>query len=551
MARDTHDIEKAPLDGSTSLRLVRIRLWLALVTMFVIPLALIAPVLYTLAERWNMPMLQPTLAIIALTFIMGLLTAWLARRVLESAEQLEQARAWLHEAYERALEESLRDPLTGLGNHRAFQEALHREVATASRYHTSVALVLIDLDDFKKVNDTQGHARGDLLLAAAARLMVRMLRQSDRVFRVGGDEFAILMPHTDADAAAISIRRLLAAALEAAAAEPDRPAFSFSAGITDSPRRARDREEAYRQADAALYWGKRHGRTSIRVYEAQEHEAAFTDRPTAELSAAVERVAATRSLRAVFQPIVDLEDGRIVGYEGLVRPLPDSDFADPSVLFTAAEATGRTVELDMVCIDTVLAAAAGACPEGYLSINVSPRTLESKEFGAGLFRAILARHAIDPGRIVLEVTEREPVEDLKRLRRMLNEFQAMGIRVAADDVGAGNAGLRLLSQIRFDIVKIDLSLVQSGIEHASSLEVLTTLRDLGNRWRALVVAEGVETPAQLGMVRELGFAAAQGYLLGRPMAEPPVGFINLAALGLTLEAVGPRRTASAGLVPLS
>ena len=133
---------------------------------------------------------------------------------------------------------------------------------------------------------------------------------------------------------------------------------------------------------------------------------------------------------------------------------------------------------------------------------------------------MIVRHGLDPRHVVLELTEREAVEDIGRLRRAVEACRVAGIRVAADDVGAGNAGLRLLSQLRFDIVKIDLSLVQGGALHDTSLEIVRTLRDLADRWGALVMAEGIETPAQLDFVRSLGIGAGQGYLLGRPDGSP-------------------------------
>jgi EAL domain-containing protein (putative c-di-GMP-specific phosphodiesterase class I) len=149
----------------------------------------------------------------------------------------------------------------------------------------------------------------------------------------------------------------------------------------------------------------------------------------------------------------------------------------------------------------------------------------------GLLR-IIVRHGLDPRRIVLELTEREAVEDIERLRRAVEDCRVAGIRVAADDVGSGNAGLRLLSQLRFDIVKIDLSLVQGGTRQDQSLEVVRTLSDLADRWGALVVAEGIETAEQLQVVRSLGIGAGQGYLLGRPSEQPPTDSINLDALGI-------------------
>ena len=495
--------------------------------MFAIPIAITVPVVYGQARGEGASLLVPTAIITALALGLGILTVWLAHRVLEPAERLEEALRSLEGAYDQARSEALLDGLTGLGNHRAFQEEMERQWATASRYGRPLALVLLDLDEFKQINDSDGHAAGDLLLRRMGAIIGSSLRRSDRAFRVGGDEFAILLPDTDADGAYVVTRRLLASALDQDHKRSATAPVSFSAGISAVPGTAHDRETLYSHADAALYWGKRHGRTCVTVYDRERHETAASDHKPAELSALVARVASTGAIRAVFQPIYDLATGAVRGYEGLVRPLPNSGFNDPGTMFAAAEATGRTAELDIACLNTVMESAARLRLPGSLTINLSPRTLEMDEFSIHAFLRMIVRHGLDPRRIVLELTEREAVEDIERLRTAVEDCRVAGIRVAADDVGAGNAGLRLLSQLRFDIVKIDLSLVQGGKGQDQSLEIVRTLRDLADRWGALVVAEGIETPAQLEVVRKLGLGAGQGYLLGRPSEQPPTGAINL------------------------
>lgn len=526
---DRSAFDLAEFESGGSIRLVRVRLWLALLAMFILPFAITSGVIGRLTAPAE-AFLGPDVALLGLVVLLGLGVAWLAHRVLEPAEKLERARLVLREAYDQAREASLVDPLTHLGNHRAFQEELDRQLATTSRYGGDLSLVMIDLDSFKKVNDTMGHAAGDKLLASVARLIAGRIRRADRAFRIGGDEFAVLMPQTAADAAAIPITRLLAAALGDATPGERTVPFSFSAGIADFPGLASDRNELLRFADAAMYWSKRHGRTAVHVFEVG-HLAAAPERANAEVSTAIERVASRRLLRPVYQPIVDLGDGHIIGFEGLVRPLPEAGFANPAVMFEAAEAAGRTTELDLACLETVVAGAARLSLAGHLGLNLSPRTLEAPEFNVGAISAILRQHGVDEGRVVIELTEREHVEDLSRLRRSIDALRSAGLRVAADDVGAGNAGLRLLSQVRFDIVKIDLSLVQGGATRDTSFEVLRTLRDLAGRWNALVVAEGVESPEQLVVVRTLGLTAAQGYLLGRPTDAPSLEPIDLERLG--------------------
>ena len=516
--------------GTTDLRLVRLRLFLALITMFAIPVALMVPVLFGQVRDDAASLLPPTIAIAGLAGVLGLLTVWLAHRVLEPAERLDEALRSLEGAYDQARSEALLDHLTGLGNHRAYQEEIERQLALATRYNHPLSLVLLDLDEFKQINDSKGHAAGDLLLRRMGSQITGSLRRSDRAFRIGGDEFAILLPETDGDGAYVVTRRLLATSLEGDSRRAGAHAMSFSAGIAAIPGSARDRETLYSQADAALYWGKRHGRTVVTLYDRERHERATTEHKPAELSALVARVAANGAVRAVFQPIYDLVSGAPRGFEGLVRPLPNTGFNDPGTMFAAAEATGRTAELDIACLEAVMGAASRLRLPGSLTVNLSPRTLEMDEFSIqGLLR-IIVRHGLDPRRIVLELTEREAVEDIDRLRRAVEDCRVAGIRVAADDVGSGNAGLRLLSQLKFDIVKIDLSLVQGGTRHEQSLEVVRTLRDLADRWGALVVAEGIETPAQLEVVRSLGIGAGQGYLLGRPAEQPPTGSIDLDGL---------------------
>jgi diguanylate cyclase (GGDEF)-like protein len=455
----------------------------------------------------------------------------LARRLLEAIDALENERDRLLELYGRARSDALLDALTGLGNHRAFQEELARQLDYARRHSTALALLLIDVDDLKTVNDQRGHAFGDELLASVGRVATAALRRSDRAFRVGGDEFAVLLPHSDIAGALAVARRILARSLSGEAGRSVDP-FSVSIGVSAYPAPAAEAQLLYRQADAALYWVKRHGRTAAVAYDPGRHGKAAENRSIGELSAAVSQVLSTGALRPVYQPIFSIETGRPIGYEGLVRPDTGAAFLDASSLFAAAEAADRTVELDLACLEAVAKGAGRLEPDTYLSVNVSPRTLESDLFHPAEIVAIFRRRRIDPGQVVIELTEREAVEDLSQLRKNVAACQAAGFRLAADDVGAGNAGLRLLSEIHFDIVKIDLSLVQGGVLHDPSHAILRALQDLAARWRAAIIAEGVETPQQLIVIRELGIAAAQGYLLGRPSQDRKADPIDVDALSV-------------------
>ena len=277
-------------------------------------------------------------------------------RLMREVDRLDQERHGLREAYDQARLDSLRDGLTGLGNHRAFQEELARQVAHAIRSELPLSLVIIDLDDLKKLNDTDGHAAGDRLLVNVGRLIRSTLRTADRSFRIGGDEFALLLPATGPEATFGVVRRLLASATGGHPILREMPRFSFSAGISTCPTPSVDGNRLMYHADAALYWAKRHGRTDIQIFDPARHGTRGDERSAEELAAAVAQVASQRALRAVFQPIVSLASGYPVGFEGLVRPAPDSGFADATALFTAAEVADRIVELDMAAIEITLEA---------------------------------------------------------------------------------------------------------------------------------------------------------------------------------------------------
>ncbi len=431
---------------------------------------------------------------------------------------LARSRAELAVAYEEAVAEALQDPLTKLGNHRAFQEELDRQAEAAQRYDVPLSLVLIDLDGFKQVNDTQGHAAGDKVLARFGRLLDLSIRRPDRSFRTGGDEFALLLPHTGAEGAWVLARRLLSTALQPVLQEMGNESISFSAGISSIPEHAVNREQLYLQADEALYAAKRAGRTDVKCYEPGSLPA--DPKIPAEQAAAIADVAARRQLRPVYQPVVELTTSVILGYEGLIRPLEGSLFTGPGDLFAAAEATGHTFDLDMACIDVIVAGAVGLPADQFLSVNVSAQTLEAPEFGTANLLAILNRHRVPPAQIVIELTEHRPLTDPEAARTKFEAFRRLGIRFAADDLGAGNAGLRLLAQVRFDVLKVDLSLVQRSTPGAPSNAVIGSVVGLAMQTDALVIAEGIEEEAEVSHLAGIGVRAGQGFLLGRPGPLP-------------------------------
>ena len=450
---------------------------------------------------------------VAVVVASGAAIALAALTLRRAVAPIVATQADLQVRYEAALADALADPLTGLGNHRSFHEELDRQVAGALRYEVPLGLLLIDLDEFKAVNDGRGHAGGDRVLRDFGELLGGALRRADRAYRIGGDEFAVILPHTDLEGSRIVARRLLAQALQPSLKPGDMAPASFSGGVSAMPELAVSMTQLYSQADAALYAAKRGGRTEVVVFDAGMP---LAPEDMGASSSAVADVIARGQLRPAYQPIVSLATREVMGVEGLIRPVPPAPFADPASLFAAAEASGRLMSLDLACIETIVAGAADLPEEQFLSINLSPATAEAAEFSSGAIVAILQRYDFAPERLVIELTERQEMYDIARVRGRIEACRRAGIRFAVDDVGAGNAGLRLLSEIRFDVVKIDLSLVQRSVSDMQSGAVLGSVVELALRTGALVVAEGIEHGSQLEPLMDLGITAGQGYYLGRP-----------------------------------
>ena len=502
-----------------------------LVATYVVMLLALAGTMIHVARTYGLAAsdLLPYGAAIAVpAFLMLIVMVIVSRRADRIARALEEDRRSLQHAYDRARLDALQDGLTGLANHRAFQEELDIQLAAAKSAGEPLALLMIDVDDLKTTNDRRGHMAGDEVLRAVAQIMRANVRRGDHAFRIGGDEFAVLLPGCDLDEAELIANHLLASAVSGNHGRSG--PCSLTIGVSAFPVHSADRHQMVLHADAALYSGKRHGRTNVQAFDPERHSVAEDARPLAELAAAVERVTTGGLLRPVYQPIHSLESGRVIGFEGLVRLDPSAGFPDPSSLFVAAEATRRTIELDMVCARTVLAGAGHLGPDQYLAINLSPRTLEADAFHAVELVALARRFDIPPSQLVVEVTERESIEDLRRLQDAVAALRRHGIRIAIDDVGAGNAGLRLLSDLDFDIMKIDLSLVRAGAQHGPSEAVLKALGAMARQRGCSTVAEGIETLEQLEAVLSLRIGAGQGYFLGRPASELTMEPVDLLAL---------------------
>ena len=399
------------------------------------------------------------------------------------------------------------DNLTALGNHRAFHDTIASAIRQADIESGPLVLALIDIDDFKVVNDKLGHGQGDRVL----RMLGELLRDPSlgaRAFRVGGDEFALLIEGTIAEgtAAAEEVR---------AAMVRSKIGATISAGVA-AWRSGMTVHTLNEHADATLYEAKRRGRDQVVAYDAVADVVSIL---TSVKVNAVRRVIDERAVTIYFQPIVDMATSSILGYEALSRFPGVPEAPPPDESFAIAERIGRAYDLDDVCVGAIFARAAELPHTARLFINVSPQTLDHDTFVDRLSAAAMLA-AISPERVVVELTERSMERPLSVIREA-NRLRAAGFRLALDDVGSGNAGLALLGSLSVEFIKIDRSVVSAAASGRAGRAVYAGILAIARENGSYVIAEGIEDEAMfrfVGANREI--RGLQGYHLGLPAPRP-------------------------------
>ena len=431
------------------------------------------------------------------------------------------------------------DELTKLGNRAVFNEVLQQAVEDGGPDGRAggLALLYLDLDGFKSVNDSLGHEVGDRLLAAVAGRLRASVREGDTVARIGGDEFAIVQPDAGQPYASTQLaRRLLETVSMPFDIDGQAVSVGVSIGIALHPADGETPDVLQRNADTALYEAKKAGRNTFRLFEASlgvmKQERFLIER---DLRNAIDR----GELSMNYQPIVEGQSLQVRGMEALLRwTHPTRGPLSPARFVPMAEACGLIVPLGAWALDRACRDAAGWERPAFLSVNFSPMQFRQPGLPQAI-EEVLSRHGLPGRRLDLEVTEGLLLDDSGAVLRTMHELREQGIRMTLDDFGTAYASLGYLRRFPFDRIKIDRSFIQAMCDDDGTLAIVQAILGLSARLGLEVVAEGVETSAELDMLRSLGCGLVQGFLTGRPMSAGVArDLLGTAAMDMPLGRVG-------------
>lgn len=406
-----------------------------------------------------------------------------------------------------------RDTLTGLPNRLLFADRLEQAVVRSERSKTSMALMLIDIDDFKLVNDSFGHDAGDKLIKAVADLISKSLRRADTIARLGGDEFAVIIEGIDGPEDAISIADNLTTILEHNVRLDDQETYtSASIGIAVYPEDGKDARTLLKNADTAMFRAKENGRHCFQFYK-----------PEMSVSA-MERLDLENSLKAAFekdefeihyQPIIDLHKNEVVGVEALLRwQHPDKGMIHPADFVNIVEDCGLIVALGewvifSVCKQIKTWQEAGLENQN-VSINLAPRQFKEQDL-VTVFTQAMAENGLDGSSLSVEVTERTLIDNIGEVESTLKKLRKMGLKILLDDFGTGYASLAYLKEFPVDIVKIDRAFVNGIPDNEENSTIVDAIAGLTRGLKLSLLAEGVENERQLDVLKSVGCQYAQGF----------------------------------------
>lgn len=417
--------------------------------------------------------------------------------------------------------QSIHDPLTNLPNRLLFMDRLTQSLHRAREAHHSIAVIFLDLDRFKVINDSLGHRVGDAVVVATAERISAALRPSDTVARFGGDEFVVLCdPVADETTAMLFAERLANAVRRPLSIGPDEIFVTASLGVALASDDGHTAETLVRDADAAMYRAKEDGRSRVRRSEPTDHRFSVRSLQTGnDLHKAIDR----NELRVHYQPLIDLDTGKVAGFEALVRwQHPTRGLVPPADFIPLAEESGLIVGIGrwvfaQACNDLrMLAATPGAPGDLAMSINVAPGQLAEASLLEDLTAAI-DDSGVNPDNLWVELTESTLMRNVEMSTRTLRRLRGLGVHIGVDDFGTGYSSLSYLRRFPVETLKIDKSFVDGlGVEPGDTA-IVTAVISLAHALGLETVAEGVESATQLAELRTLGCQYAQGFLLGVPV----------------------------------
>ncbi|MBS4096974.1 MAG: EAL domain-containing protein [Sulfuricella sp.] len=422
------------------------------------------------------------------------------------------------------------DALTDLPNRTLFHDRLQQALIQAQRNHEQVAVMFIDLDRFKVINDTLGHGIGDLLLQSVAQRLAHCVRQGDTVCRQGGDEFVILLPKIyRAEDAALVAQKILQSIGKPFSLDGHELHISSSIGISFFPSDGVTVDVLMKNADVAMYRAKELGRNNYQFYLADMNARSF-ERLALETS--LRRALEHHELELYFQPLMEANGQTMIGLEALVRwNHPDLGLVHPSQFIALAEETGLIVPIGEWVLRTACRQGKLWLDEGYrplrMSVNLSPRQFHQSDF-LGIVRAILDETGFDPHWLEMEVTESMLMQNTEDNIVLLKELKALGISIAVDDFGTGYSSLSYLKRLPIDTLKIDRSFVGDLNNNRDDAAIVDAIISLAQSLSLKVIAEGVEKQEQQDFLREHHCNEMQGFLFSHPL--PAAQFIELLKL---------------------